>query len=258
MSENERNSSPARLRVVSLVPSLTETLLAWGIVPVAVSRFCAVDDRLAIPRVGGTKDPNIQKIVQLDPDLVLLCKEENRLEDANALVEAGVDIHVTEVHSLGDVIPNLKALAERLGVSSWEQERSKLDEAVEMLSTTEVLRKKYRAFVPIWRRPWMTLNNNTYGSSVLAALGVVNTFGNSSEPYPVVDLDQARDTHPDLVIAPSEPYPFSSKHLTELDKVAPVLFVDGKDLFWWGSRTASALMRLAKSLSNYTHGQHQG
>jgi len=97
----------------------------------------------------------------------------------------------------------------------------------------------------------MTLNNDTYGSSMLAALGVVNVFGDSPDRYPIINLEQARDTHPDLVIAPSEPYPFSLKHHSELHSVAPVLFVDGRDLFWWGIRTPNALVRLANSFSSY-------
>ena len=100
--------------------------------------------------------------------------------------------------------------------------------------------------MPIWRRPWMALGVPTYGSSVLAALGIENVFVHSA--YPEISLDEARALRPDLVLAPSEPYPFSERHRAELEAVAPVCFVDGKDLFWWGARTRRALDRLEVAL----------
>jgi ABC-type Fe3+-hydroxamate transport system substrate-binding protein len=96
------------MRVVSLVPSVTETLLAWGIAPVAVTRFCEQPDYEA---VGGTKDPEIERIVELAPDLVVLCREENRREDAEALTAAGLRIHVVDVHTVAGVALELAALA---------------------------------------------------------------------------------------------------------------------------------------------------
>jgi hypothetical protein len=95
----------------------------------------------------------------------------------------------------------------------------------------------------------MTLNADTYGSSVLAALGIVNVYGDDAERYPVTTLADAADRHPDVVLAPSEPYPFGPRHVAELAAVAPdVRLVDGQDLFWWGVRTPAALDRLAQSI----------
>jgi hypothetical protein len=105
------------------------------------------------------------------------------------------------------------------------------------------------AFVPIWRRPWMTLNGDTYGSSLLALLGVANVYGGDAERYPSIgDLDEVRGRRPDVVLAPSEPYPFAERHRAELETVAPVTFVDGQDLFWWGVRTPAAIERLRSSI----------
>ena len=84
-------------RVVSLVPSVTETLLAWGLTPVACTRFC---EQPSLPHVGGTKDPDIDAIVALQPDLVVLDREENRRPDAEALEAAGLRLHVLHVHDL--------------------------------------------------------------------------------------------------------------------------------------------------------------
>ena len=91
------------------------------------------------------------------------------------------------------------------------------------------------------------MNGDTYGSSVLAHLGVENVFDSASERYPEVALDAVPDV--DVVLAPSEPYPFGPRHADELATVAPVTFVDGKDLFWWGVRTPGALERLGGALT---------
>jgi hypothetical protein len=94
----------------------------------------------------------------------------------------------------------------------------------------------------------MTISGDTYGSSLLATVGVGNVYGDAGERYPAVELDDARRRHPDLVLAPSEPYPFTERHRAELETVAPVRLVDGKDLFWWGVRTPAAADRLAASI----------
>jgi len=108
-------------------------------------------------------------------------------------------------------------------------------------------RPQVRAFVPIWRRPWMTLNRATYGSSMLAQVGVGNVFADADDRYPTTTLEAAAAARADLVVAPSEPYPFRPRHRPELEAVARVVFVDGQDLFWWGARTPAALIRLGQA-----------
>jgi ABC-type Fe3+-hydroxamate transport system substrate-binding protein len=92
----------------------------------------------------------------------------------------------------------------------------------------------------------MTLNGDTYGSTLLAAVGVANVFAAAAERYPTVTLDEARAARPEVVLAPSEPYPFTQRQVPELEQVAPVVLVDGHDLFWWGARTPAALVRLER------------
>jgi ABC-type Fe3+-hydroxamate transport system substrate-binding protein len=221
------------VRIISLVPSVTETLSAWDRTPIACTRFC---ERPDLEHVGGTKDPNIETIVTLKPDLVVVDVEENRREDYDALVKRGIDVHVLHVRSLLDVNPMMSALAQRVE-ASWPS-----------FVISAATPARVRAFVPIWRRPWMALGENTYGSSLLAHLGVGNVYS-ASDPYPEIDLQDVIGRHPDVVLAPSEPYPFTARQLPELERVAPTLFIDGKDLFWWGSRTADALARLGAVLS---------
>jgi ABC-type Fe3+-hydroxamate transport system substrate-binding protein len=208
-------------------------LLDWGVTPVGVTRFCEQPTLLA---VGGTKDPDIDAVLALRPDLVVLCEEENRLEDARALDSAGLRTHVIRIDTVEDVEPELAQLAAVVGV-----ERPPAD------AVAPAPAARATALVPIWRRPWMSLSGGTYGSSVLAHLGIGNVFAGATERYPTFELDEAAALAPDVVIAPSEPYPFSERHRAELEQVAPVVFVDGQDLFWWGVRTPAALARLRQT-----------
>jgi ABC-type Fe3+-hydroxamate transport system substrate-binding protein len=224
------------LGVVSLVPSVTETLLAWGVSPLAVTRFCEAPG--GVSRVGGTKNPDIDAIVALAPDVVIMDQEENRREDAEALERAGVTVHATHVRALDDVAPTLRDLGRAVGFDpAAEAERG-----WEPLGVAPSVR--LRVWVPIWRRPWMSIGAATYGSSLLAAAGLDNVCATSKVAYPELSLDQVASLRPDFVLAPSEPYRFTDRHLGDLEQVAPTVFVDGQDLFWWGSRTPKALSRL--------------
>jgi ABC-type Fe3+-hydroxamate transport system substrate-binding protein len=226
-------------RVVSLVPSATETLLAWDVHPVAVTRFC---EQPELVMVGGTKDPDLDAIVALAPDLVVMCVEENRRDDADALERAGIELFVFDIDHVDDVAPQLADLADRLGVPRPPAATVRGD----TVHTEGIVSR--RAFVPIWRRPWMTLRGTTYGSSLLECIGIANVFADHPARYPEITLEEAMAAGADLVVAPSEPYPFAERHRAELEAVAPVVFVDGKDLFWWGVRTPGALGRLERAL----------
>lgn len=247
-------------RVVSLVPSVTETLLAWGVTPLAVTRFCEAP---GLPTVGGTKNPDVAAIVARSPDLVVMDKEENRAADAEALEAEGVVVHVTHVRTVGDVAPALARLAGVLGLPAANAAGPGPAPvpglaaipslaAIPGLPSTPGLPSiavPVKAWVPIWRRPWMTINGATYGSSILAAAGISNVYAEAPDPYPQVSLEAAAALCPDVVLAPSEPYAFAERHQGELETVAPVVFVDGQDLFWWGSRTPAALERLRELAS---------
>jgi hypothetical protein len=244
------------VRVVSLVPSVTETLLAWGIRPVACTRFC---DQPGIPTVGGTKNPDVAAIVAMAPDLVVMDEEENRREDHQALVDAGMSVHVLGIRSVTDVGEQLPVLAERLGRTWAGPEVVGVAVVGPEVVGSEVAGPEDRSeprpplgvVVPIWRRPWMVLGPGTYGASLLEAVGAQVVAPPQGGRYPTLDLDEmatlaatARRRGPVVVLAPSEPYPFKDRHRAELEAVAPVHFVDGRDLFWWGSRSASSARRV--------------
>lgn len=175
--------------------------------------------------------------------------EENRIEDADALVAAGLRVHSMSPRSVADVGPAVVALGEAVGVpvpapfgpgawGRWLDEQGTATWA--------------RAAVLVWRRPWMTMNGATYGSSLLELVGVENAFAPDEDRYPQVTLDAIGDRDPVCVLLPSEPYPFKERHIAEVAGALPdidVRLVDGRDLFWWGSRTPAATARLRAVLT---------
>jgi ABC-type hemin transport system substrate-binding protein len=239
-----RGGSRVGSRVVSLVPSATETLVALGVVPVACTRFCEQD---GIPTVGGTKDPLVDDIVALAPDLVVVNDEENRIEDFDALRAAGLDVHSMSPRSVSDVGPAVAALARRIGASvpapftpgEWDARARRA-----------IRPGRGRAAVLIWRRPWMAMRADTYGGSVLERLGwqAVPAVEDATDRYPELALDRLAGLAPNLVLLPDEPYPFRARHVDEVAEAVPaarVRLLDGRDLFWWGMRTPEALERLS-------------
>lgn len=229
-------------RVVSLVPSVTETLVAWGRPPIACTRFC---EQPGITPVGGTKRPRLAAIVDLAPDLVVMCDEENRREDHDALVAAGLAVHVASPRAVADVPGVLAALAEAVGAPPPPAAPSPAASPPAGERTPRV------AFVPIWVRPWMTINADTYGASVLAAAGWTSAWADDPVRYPEVAIEDVRDRAVDAVLAPTEPWSFTAADLPDLEAStgAPAVLVDGQDLFWWGHRTAAAVARLARVLT---------
>jgi ABC-type Fe3+-hydroxamate transport system substrate-binding protein len=237
------------VRVISLVPSATETLLAFGVTPIACTRFC---EQPGIPTVGGTKDPEVAQISLLKPDLVVVNDEENRFDDVERLGKLGLAIHSMSPRSLAEVGAAVAGLAEAVGVavpepfgpaawSAWLEERRRQRKG-----------EPRRTFVLVWRRPWMTLAGDTYGSSLLQMLGCFNVFTGQGVRYPTVELADAAGRAPDLVLLPTEPYPFKERHIAEVADGLPdaeVVIVDGQDLFWWGIRTPGAVERLARTLA---------
>lgn len=228
-------------RVVSLVPSATETLLALGADVAACTRFC---NQPGIPTVGGTKNPDLEAIGRLAPDVVVVDTEENRREDAVSLERAGLELLVLSVRSIDDAAIAVRRLADVAGASPPDLETATIGPS-----------QRRSAFVPIWRRPWMTISARTYGASLLASIGVdVVDVATGADPghYPTVELDAVAALDPDLVLVPSEPYAFTDDHVDDLHTAfagVAVVRVDGEDLFWWGIRTPAAQRRLASQLA---------
>lgn len=222
------------MRAISLVPSITESLLAWGVTPVACTKYC---EQPQLRHVGGTKNPDIEAIAALAPDVVLVDRVENRKEDADALMAKGLNVVDIDVQLLSDVVSQMTIVAEAVGLPA---------PTIEVPGPQTIERT---AFVPIWRRPWMSIGAQTYGSTLLEALGIGNVFADAATDFPEVELSDVVARAPDLVLVPSEPYDFTAEHLSELAVVgAEIIEVDGQDLFWWGARTPVAIERLAAQL----------
>jgi ABC-type Fe3+-hydroxamate transport system substrate-binding protein len=240
-------------RVVSLCPSLTELVFALGCGDrlVGRTRFChtPAEGVARVARVGGTKNPRVDRIVALAPDLVLLNEEENRREDAEALAAAGVPLHVSFprdaegaaalMRSLGAVLdarPAAEALAADL-------ERRAAAVRARVAARRAAGAAPVRWAYLIWREPWMAVRDDTFVSALLDAAGGVNVFADAVSRYPVVSVAELEAARPDMVLLASEPFPFADRHADELAAESGLprerfRLADGQLLSWHGARTA--------------------
>ncbi len=230
-------------RVVSLVPSLTETLASWGILPVGVTDWCVSPELPDAVRVRGTKNPDVPLVCELAPDLVVADQEENRRVDVERLRAAGVPVYVTAPRSLAEVADSLERLGGVVGAASPARSL-----AVAIRDAIAIEPRVRRAvFCPVWRDPWIAVGTDTIAADLLHHGGFEVV---TREPrYPRVTLEEVRALRPEVVLLPSEPYEFSPTDAAEFDgwDVA-VHLVDGQQLTWWGPRTpvaVAALRRLA-------------
>ena len=255
-------------RVVSLVPSDTYTVIALGARDRLVGRttYCEAD---GVPTVGGTKNVDVDAVIALAPDLVIGNQEENTRAALEALAGARVPVFVSLPRRVGDGIAHVARMARILGVEASEPVRELLRRGA---AIGEPPVATARAFVPIWMDPVMTINADTFGSDVLAHVGIANAFADRLRLYPLaadlgkgeardasgrdlryprVTLDEVRARGADLIVLPDEPYAFSDADEAMLRGALPdakVVRVSGKDLFWYGAWTVDALPRLAAAV----------
>ncbi len=220
-------------RVVSLVPSLTESIAVTcpGLL-VGVTDWCTHPEDLAAVRLRGTKNPDIAGVVALQPDLVVVNTEENRVEDIAVLRDAGLPVWETDPETVPAALRQLRALLRALGATrvTW------LDEADRRWASILPMPRR-RAVVPIWRRPWMALGRDTFAGDVLDRLGIENVLADSTDRYPRIDL-AVLPTY-DLVVLPDEPYPFSADDGPEAFDL-PSALVSGRHLTWYGPSLVDA------------------
>ncbi|MEV5974916.1 helical backbone metal receptor [Streptomyces sp. NPDC051921] len=227
------------MRVVSLVPSLTEAVAvtAPGVL-VGVTDWCTHPaDPGEVVRIGGTKNPDVDAVAGLCPDLVIANEEENRGPDLDALRAAGLDVLVTEIRTLDQAFAELDRVLAACGVRSRPAWLDAAEAAWGAVSTDGPPRT---AVVPIWRRPWMVLGRDTFAGDLLARLGVRNVYAAHPERYPRIPLDELRAAGPDLVVLPDEPYRFTPDDGPEAFPGAAVALVDGRHLTWYGPSLAEA------------------
>ncbi|MGH8866658.1 MAG: helical backbone metal receptor [Actinomycetes bacterium] len=242
-------SLPADVRrVVSLVPSLTEAVAVTepGLL-VGATDWCSHPGDLVVTRVRGTKNPDVDAVVALAPDLVLANEEENRASDLDALRRRGVAVWVTDIRTVPGAVGSLSRMLAACGLAppAW------LDDAEQAWAELPHATVRRRAFVPIWRKPWMALGRDTFAGDVLARLGIDHVHDDADDRYPKVDLADLRAARPDLVVCPDEPYAFSLDR--DLDAFrgfdAPVAFVSGRHLTWYGPSLVRAAGVLGRQLA---------
>lgn len=252
-------------RIVSLVPSLTEALFACGLHDqiAAVTEYCVVPAEAvaAVPKVGGTKTPDLAAIKALRPDLVIASAEENIREHVEGLIAAGLTVYVslpTTVRRALDELHDLAALTGRAAAAEpWLQPAAALLERLEQRCTGQT---PQRYFCPIWRRPYMIAGPDTYMSDLLRVCGGENVRAEGPARYYGVELSEVMADNPAIVLLPDEPYPFAAKHLPEITasrdtpavRAGRVHLVDGQFVTWYGPRIAPALMAISALFSGET------
>ncbi|MDC3952546.1 ABC transporter substrate-binding protein [Polyangium jinanense] len=276
-------TAPPR-RVVSLVPSDTYSVIRLGAKDrlVGRTRFCIAPEGEveAIEDVGGTKDVDVDKVLALEPDLVIANQEENTRSQIERLDAAGVAVFVSFPKRVADGIAHLARLALALGLDRDDAARSLLASAYHAHREAEKHRGErvpVRAFVPIWMDPLMTVHEETFISDMMDLVGAQNIFadrrrryplaadlgkatplppervGNRDTRYPRVTLDEVVARQPEIVLLPDEPHAFTeddAEVFRKLDipaaKTGRVLLCNGKDLMWYGARSVEGFERLRR------------
>jgi len=269
-------------RVVSLVPSVTESLfdLNLGDRLVGVSDYCVhpAAGVARLPKVGGTKNPDVARIIALRPDLVIVNQEENRREDAEALQAANIAVWVTHPRTVADAINLLWNIMHVFDEPAMVPRVRLIEQTLDWVQgVSRALEQRPRVFVPIWWDPLMTFNAHTYIHDLLRVCGGDNVFADrerryplaadigsavpfaSDDPraasrdtrYPRVTLAEVEAAQPEVILLPSEPFAFGAEHIqlfSGLDVPAArnsrIHLIDGSLLTWHGTRLAHALNTL--------------
>jgi ABC-type Fe3+-hydroxamate transport system substrate-binding protein len=274
-------------RVVSLVPSMTESLFDLGLGDrvVGLTDYCVrpAEAFERLPHVGGTKNPNIEQIIALKPDLVMMNDEENRKEDADALQSASIPIWVTGPRTVLEAINILWEIMEIFDHADRVPTVRLMEQKYDVISLAMENERQIKTFVPIWKDPWMTANRDTYMHDMLTVLGMENIFADrkrkfplaadkgmdkplpENDPrvegrdvrYPRVTLEEIEAAQPELVLLPDEPYIFEESDadvFLEMDTPAArqgnVYLIEGALLMWHGTRLAQALYQLPTMLTD--------
>ena len=232
-------------RVVSLVPSLTETLfdLGAGDTVVGITDFCIFPPDLTLPRLGGTKNPRVEDVRTLAPDLVHMNLEENLRRHAE-VIETFAPVFVTEPKSVEDVAGLLRQLGELHGHRG---------EAAMLVARLEdelahMPRRSFTFACPIWKNPWMWCGGDTYVSRLVESAGGVNVLRNQNR-YPQVLLEEVLNMTPDVVFLPDEPFLFTGEDAAAIRGTRVIGPFPGHLFTWHGTRTILGLGFLREALS---------
>ena len=232
------------MRIVSLVPSTTETVAALGRADalVGVTTYCTAGAPAGVATVGGTKNPEVAKIVALRPDLVLVNTEENRPPDIAELRAAGLNVLESLPKTVAGARDALIEIGRALDAGAAAAQMAADIDAALASAESSAPPQRVVALTLIWRKPWMALGPDTYADDLLWRCGFANALSGADERYP--KLEEGLLWGADVVLLPSEPYAFGDKDLEAVAQLAqgtPARFVDGELLTWHGPRTAAGL-----------------
>jgi len=258
---NAHAPRPLPGRIVSLVPSLTEALFALGLGPrvVGVTEWCVhpAEAVAALPKVGGTKNPDLASIRALTPDLVIANQEENKRQDVERLEALGIPVWLTYPRTVADGAALLRELAEAAGASDA---LGRIVEPVEQALARAAARRprrRVRVFCPIWKAPWMAVGGDTYAHDLLALCGGENVFAERSDRrYPIVRDEEIVAAAPEVVLLPDEPYSFGPADVAAIARLpipaarsARIHCIDGTLVSWYGPRIVRAIETLCPLLA---------
>jgi ABC-type Fe3+-hydroxamate transport system substrate-binding protein len=249
-------------RIVSLIPSITETLFALGAgdAVVGCTTFCTEprDGVATKTRVGGEKNPKLDLIRELGADLVVANIEENVREHIETLRAWGIPVFVTYPRTVEDGIRLVRELG---AITATTSHGVAIVEALERrlgaVRADQAGRRRVRVFCPIWRNPYMTVNADTYIHDMLAVCGGDNVFAGLAKRYPEVSLEDVAQARPDVILLPDEPYRFRRAHVADFApypempavRDGRIHVLDGKLLSWYGPRIDQALATLPELLT---------
>jgi iron complex transport system substrate-binding protein len=257
------------MRIVSLVPSITEGLCMLGLQDsiVGVTDYCTAPAEAIVgkERVGGTKNPRVARILELRPDLVIVNTDENRKATVQELEARGMKILVTQTDSLDEVEATWTQLGEATGKQeAAARERERIREARERNRERLKGETRVSALILVWKTPWMASGAGTYVESLLECCGFDNVMSGvkskwvrvafNTEPAPATEpfhhssgakkIIYSLPRVPDVVLLPTEPFAFSETDRDDFAQLLPrerVHVVDGQLLTWWLSRTVEGL-----------------
>ena len=241
------------VRIVSLVPSITELVCDLGLASSLVGRtgFCIhpKETLRTVPKVGGTKDVDLDAVRALAPTHVIVNVDENRKEDAQALAGFAPALVVTHPLAPTDNLALYRLIGGIFGrereaealCARFEAEYAALQSAARAFSSERVL-------YLVWKKPWMTVSRDTYVSRMLAQVRWETVPETATDRYPTISLEETAGDAA-IVLLSSEPYRFREPHASELRKQLPgraVALIDGEMTAWYGSRAIGALGYLAR------------
>jgi ABC-type Fe3+-hydroxamate transport system substrate-binding protein len=198
-------------------------------------------------KVGGTKDPQVEQIAALVPDLVLMNGEENRREDYQALKGQGLTCHSTMPRTIQETAEMVRSIGAVLAcVERAEEIAIEIERRAEAAQAAASEREPVSFAYLIWRDPLMSVNQDTFASDLLSNAGGVNVFAGKDERYPEVRMEELRAASPDKIFLCTEPYPFKSKDAVDLSveldlPLEQIYIADGEYLSWHGSRTPAGI-----------------